>query len=181
MSLLTSRTVQLDISHVFRNLGYRSVSTPPQVVENQLNTASCIIVFSHEQAESFTVSWESAYGLSKSSIMPYTQRTDEINTGQHIAVHTISDELDPVSAVPTSEMKELERSNSIVLKGTGTTHIEAWVSMSREAFIGRSRFVLSIHGKVSEPESDRKEKAGLIPRLFGRRLRFKNCSLEEYG
>jgi hypothetical protein len=162
--------VQVNTYSIFHDLKYQSTSLPPLVPERMLDTTSQFgsIWFKHESAEEFIVQWHySAPDQIRCSISPCLNRQCKgtIDAQPDPDMNSDFESIDKYLITPHMN---LGISRTIVLKGPEMKSLEVWISMSREMFIGRSLLVLTVHGKVREPESDRKGKGGLIPRLLGR-------------
>jgi hypothetical protein len=164
-----TRYVQVNISSVFRDLGYQYASSLLLTEEHMVFSTSQpgFIDILHERAGNLSVYWnQDAYGLLSCKISSYSSPPNVHTIQQQTGLHCKKDSSFPNNSVTTSHI-ELGKSKSIVLEGPGTTTLEVWISISNETFIGSSRLVLAVHGKIKKPESDRKGKAGLILGLLG--------------
>jgi Mn-containing catalase len=162
--------VQISISSVFRDLGYRYTSSLPLVAEQLIFTTSHpgAIEFLHERAGKFNVHWNGTLSELQCNISSFSKPPNEHTTQKQTALRCQTDSWSINDSVTTSQVA-LGKSKEIVLEGPGATSIGVWISISNEMFIGRSRFVLTIHGSTKESASDRNERLGLTPSLLGRR------------
>jgi hypothetical protein len=159
--------IQVDISSVLHDLEYEYVSSPPLVAENLLDTTVEYgsIEFSRAHAKRFRVSWSwVSSDQIRCSILYYQMIPGQAGGNMtreqidfFIDVNTVS-----VHTHMTTPDEELGKTKSIMLRGPGTTSLEVWISMSRQLFIGRSTYVLCVHGKIRESDHDGKGKAGLM-------------------
>jgi hypothetical protein len=158
-----TRYVQINIASVFRDLGYQYASSLPLTEEHMIFATSHpgAIEILHERAGKLNVHWnQDARGLLVCNISAFSSPPNEHTREKQAGIHCEMSSSFPNDSATTSH-SELGRSKSIVIKGPGTTTLEVWISISNEKFIGRSRFVLAVHGKIKKSESDRKGKAGL--------------------
>jgi len=67
---------------------------------------------------------------------------------QERTVPTVNLEFESRDAYTTTPLEKLCESENILLGVVGTARLKAWISVSREIFIGRSRFELNIDAKL---------------------------------
>jgi hypothetical protein len=163
-----TRYVQVNISSVFRDLGYQYASSLPLTGQHMIFATypPGAIEILHERAGKLKVHWDQHVGLLNFNISSFSSPPNEHTTQKQTGLRCQTDSWSLNDSVTTSH-SELGKSKSIVIEGPGTTTIEVWISISNETFIGSSRLVLAVHGKIKKPESDRKGKAGLILGLLG--------------
>jgi hypothetical protein len=160
--------VQINISSVFRDLGYKYASFLPLTEQHMIFATypPGAIEIVHERAGKLKVHWDQHNGLLFFNISSFSSPPNEHTTQKQTALRCQTDSWSINDSVTTSH-SELGKSKSIVIEGPGTTTLEVWISISNETFIGSSRLALAVHGKIKKPESDRNGKAGLITGLLG--------------
>ena len=164
-----TRYVKVYISSIFRDLGYQYASSLPLTEEHMIFTTSHPrgIKILHEQAGKLNINWnQETHGVLSCNISSFSSPPNEHTTQKQTGLKHMMDPLSLKDSVTTSH-SELGKSKGIVIEGPGTTTLEVWISMSEETFIGKSLFVLAVHGKIKKPEGDRKGKYGLILGLLG--------------
>jgi hypothetical protein len=163
-----TRYVQVNISSVFRDLGYQYASSLPLTEEHMIFATQPPgdIEILHERAGRIKLHWNHYAGLLDCNISSFSSPPNEHTTQKQTVLRCQMASWSINDSVTTSH-SELGKSKSIVIEGPGTTTLEVWISISDEMFIGRSLFVIAIHGKIKKSESDRKGKAGLILGLLG--------------
>ena len=67
---------------------------------------------------------------------------------QERTIPTINLEFESRDACMTTPLEQLYESENVMLSLVGTARLKAWISVSREIFIGRSRFELNIDAKL---------------------------------
>jgi hypothetical protein len=163
-----TRYVQVNISSIFRELGYQYASSLPLTEEHMIFATypPGAIEILHERAGKLKVDWNQDTVLLNCNISSFSSPPNVHPTQRHTGLRHQTSSSFLNNSVTTPRI-ELGKSKSIVIEGPGTTTLEVWISLSEETFIGRSRFELAVHGKIKKPESDRKGKAGLILGLLG--------------
>jgi hypothetical protein len=66
-------------------------------------------------------------------------------------------ELESLDTYVTMPLAELHRSKPITLRGPNSSCLRVWISLSRETFIGRSRYELGIHGRIVKRDSNEED------------------------
>lgn len=132
-------------------MGYEVTSYPPLVAEHLPETTSLTgtidFVNMPGSTRRFCVGWSQASpGQLQCSI------STDLQPGHHGIIQeqmapTVNLEFESRDACMTTPLEKLCESKSIILPGILASRIKVWISISREIFIGRSRFELEIHAK----------------------------------
>jgi len=161
--------IRVDVSRVLHELDYR-IKASPSLDAGQLpntTTRTGSIEFSGTLAGRFCVDWSQTFaGNLRCSISTDLQPGDQ-GVIQAQTAPTVNLEFESRDACATTPLTTLCESKCVFLRGVEFAHLKAWISISRETFIGRSRFVLKIHARLVEEEGTQTRK----PRTRQRRMK----------
>jgi hypothetical protein len=142
--------IRVNLSPIFHELGYRVNSSPALVAEHLPDAASRLgsIEFFNMQTGRFYVDWSQASsGELQCSISADLQPEDR-GVIQEQTAPTVNLEFESRDACITKTLHTLCESKHILLRGVGAARLKVWISISREIFIGRSRFELNVHAEL---------------------------------
>ena len=126
---------------------------------------------SSQWGEVFCVDWKRDWTSLQSCIRTSLQPGDDgvvQNSAAPIAsqehtVPIVDLELESLDTCVTTPLTELHRSKPIMLGTPGSERLQVWISISRETFIGRSRYELGIHGEMMGDDRDKRKTASDEP------------------
>jgi len=160
--------IRVHVSRVLHELDYRIKASPSLDPGHLLDTSSRTgsLEFSGTLAGRFCVDWSQTPAEQlRCSISTDLQPGDQ-GVIQAQTAPTVNLEFESRDTCATTPLTTLCESRSVSLRGVEFAHIKAWISISRETFIGRSRFVLNIHARLVEEEGTHVRK----PRTRQRRM-----------
>jgi hypothetical protein len=164
--------IRVNVSPVFNELKYLVNSSPPLAAEHLPDTASRIgsIEFSNMEAGRFYVDWNQASpGQLQCSISAGLQPGD-LGVIQEQTAPTVNLEFESRDSCVTTPLQTLCESRHIVC-GIGAVYHKVWISISREIFIGRSRFELNVHVEVLNKHVMLLDRPGVGPNALRSRRR----------
>jgi hypothetical protein len=141
--------IRVNVSPVFDELKYLVNSSPPLAAEHLPDTASRIgsIEFYNMETGRFYVDWNQASpGQLRCSISVELQPGDQ-GVIQEQTAPAVNLEFESRDSCVTTPLQTLCESRHIV-RGIGAVYLKVWISISREIFIGRSRFELNVHAEL---------------------------------
>jgi hypothetical protein len=164
--------IRVKVSPVFDELEYRVNSSPPLVAEHLPDTASRIgsIEFYNMETGRFYVDWNQASpGQLRCSISVELQPGDQ-GVIQEQTAPTVNLEFESRDSCITTPLQTLCESRNIVHR-IGAVYLKVWISISRETFIGRSRFELNVHAELLNNHVMLMDRPGLRPNALRSRRR----------
>jgi hypothetical protein len=156
--------MQVKVSPIFRHLGFNSTTsevTPkyPPTLSSDMGSME----FTSPLGDRFVAVWSPALSTKL-----------QIHVSTYTTAGTVEDSSDRTKYAPLVDLQlefsddrvtlpptELCKSDEIELPGPEGDHLRVWVSVSREVFIGKSRFELDIHGKVSKHSQRQRKRKSL--------------------
>ena len=153
--------IRVNISPIFHELGFQIRSSPPLVAGHLPDATSHIgsIEFSSTQAGRFCVDWGRVLVAQLQCSISANLQPGDFGMIQGQTVPVVNLEFESRDACTTKLLEKLCESDTILLGVVGIARLQAWVSISRESFIGRSRFVLNINAKLVTLKNDKEPSA----------------------
>jgi len=153
--------IRVNISPILHELEFQITSLPPLLAGHLPDATSRLgsIEFSSTHAGRFCVDWNQHHpGILQCSISANLQPGD-YGMIQERTVPDVDLEFESRDACMTTPLEQLYESENVLLGVIETARLKAWISVSREIFIGRSRFELNIDAKLVTLKNNKESSA----------------------